>query len=198
MCVRPITCGEKLGDYVSQLRGVWGAIRFRRKSLQEPSFGLVLQSGDPRERTGGIEECAQVVGAYLLMASIPFYIACGALHVCMAGHMQHPPYAWWQFGNDYVWSIGLPVGVFLCWFSGCRRSTRIAVASIGLWISRLVLGSGGGSLFLFELPIIGLVVHAARATVRDARPSLWSHSANPPQPQGESPQDGANRENMIT
>jgi hypothetical protein len=99
--------------------------------------------------------------AVLLLASLPAYIACGALHICMAGHMQHPPYPAWQYATDGVWVVGLAVGAILSAIN-FRRMTRSATAgAAALWVSRLLLGSGGGIFFLLELPAIVVVLVAA-------------------------------------
>ncbi len=38
---------------------------------------------------------------------------CSRVHICMAGHMQHPPYAISEYQCDATWAVGLLVGVAL-------------------------------------------------------------------------------------
>ena len=45
------------------------------------------------------------VVAILALLATPCYIICFLEHVCMAGHMHHPPYSLWQWINDFFWII---------------------------------------------------------------------------------------------
>jgi HEAT repeat protein len=68
--------------------------------------------------------------------------------------MQHPPYPAADLIGDAIW-----VGVFvlssvLCWKSNLHLRRTIPLLLLFLLSSRLLLGSGGGMLFLVELPVL--------------------------------------------
>src|SRR5262245_64800938 len=87
----------------------------------------------------------------------------------MAGHMQHPPYAAWDFAVDVWWLIAFLGAGVLWWRAKARRRLTLVSVLTFLALSRLLLGSGGGALFLFELPAcIGLAVVAIRAVWKGA------------------------------
>ena len=94
-----------------------------------------------------------VVSLAVLVAS-PLYVLCGLRHVCMAGHMQHPPYSVTDLMIDAIWMIAFLVSGALCWKSNLHFQRTIFLFLLLLFLSRLLLGSGGGGLFLVELPLL--------------------------------------------
>lgn len=43
--------------------------------------------------------------AKLALAGLAGYVACLLRHWCQCGHMEHPPYAWWDYALDVSWVI---------------------------------------------------------------------------------------------
>lgn len=95
--------------------------------------------------------------AILILVGLPGFIFCGVTHICMDGHMGHPPYAAWQFAVDVIW-----VGCFWCagivgWKSDLPLRSFLCYALPFITIQRIVVGSLGGLTLLLELPL-GLFV----------------------------------------
>lgn len=101
------------------------------------------------------------IAAATAIVAAPLYVMCGFTHVCMAGHMHHPPYPSWQYAADATWLVGFIVAVVLAVGSNLPARRAFLTLAVLLPISRLLLGSGGGILFLLELPVLlALVVLA--------------------------------------
>jgi hypothetical protein len=45
---------------------------------------------------------------------------CNLNHICMDGHMQHPPFPAWHYPMDVLWFLAVPLAPVLMW----RRSPR--------------------------------------------------------------------------
>jgi len=117
--------------------------------------------------------------AWLILAGIPGYIACFPLHICMFGHMKHPPYAWWQFVLDALWVVPFMAAAFVALRWKLPRRARLASLLLVLVVSRLVLGSGGGALAVLELPIlIYLIVVALRRLLQQSHETRTAVAAN--------------------
>jgi hypothetical protein len=43
------------------------------------------------------------------LLGVPAYWFCWSRHLCMGGHMEHPPYPVWHYVNDAAWLLALPV-----------------------------------------------------------------------------------------
>jgi len=93
----------------------------------------------------------------------PSFLFCGMGHICMAGHMQHPPFPAWHFISDGLWAtLFVAAGIFGL-SSDFRRRLIFGVLCLFLPIMRLGLGSLGGVGFLLELPAwITVVVMSIR------------------------------------
>ena len=121
-------------------------------------------------RTPG--DLRRLVVAIAILLVGPLYFICGTTHVCMAGHMQHPPYPLWQYLMDAAWVFAFIVAAVFCWRSNLRLRKTIFLLVVLLFLSRLSLGSGGGGLFILEFPIlVTLMVLAVR--------NLWGGSPDP-------------------
>jgi ankyrin repeat protein len=106
------------------------------------------------------------LAAIACLAAIPFYWWCGAEHICMAGHMQHPPYPTWHVANDVLWNSLLVVAAVAGMLSDFRGKLVLVGLAGALAFSRLGLGSGG-ILFLLEIVVASaLVLLAALNVVR--------------------------------
>lgn len=140
---------------------------------------------------------AQLGAWVLLTAGIPPYVLCGVLHICMDGHMRHPPYAYWHRVIDVTWIAGIVVGVVLCCIHSDRSRKKVILGGAILFISRVLLASAGGGLFLLELPLIGIVVYGAIANLHTTSPDQQLPIADSPQAHDGSAPGGVNRDAMI-
>ena len=43
--------------------------------------------------------------AILFLVGCPGFIFCFSSHICMEGHMQHPPFPLWHYISDSIWLI---------------------------------------------------------------------------------------------
>lgn len=102
----------------------------------------------------------RIVTSLALLVSCPLYVLCGSRHVCMAGHMRHPPYPAIDLVIDAAWIIGFVLAGVLSWKSNLHLRRTILWLTFLLLASRLLLGSGGGILFLVELPALLVVLIA--------------------------------------
>jgi hypothetical protein len=48
----------------------------------------------------GLKDLRRIIVASAILLATPFYLFCGTHHVCMYGHMQHPPYSSAHVAND--------------------------------------------------------------------------------------------------
>jgi len=69
---------------------------------------------------------------------------CCLAHVCMAGHMEHPPYALSQYATDLGWALSV-AGAAL-WMRFVRSSVCLAFAVLSSFLIsyRFLFGSLGG------------------------------------------------------
>jgi hypothetical protein len=82
-----------VGIFITALYWITDRRQFRRDAAANAQLGLVI-----------------VLFACCLTASD---FCCGRVHICMGGHMQHPPYAISEYLCDGTWAGGLIVGVAL-------------------------------------------------------------------------------------
>jgi hypothetical protein len=75
---------------------------------------------------------------------------CGTSHICMAGHMAHPPYPAWHFVVDASWTLSLVGAAALACTSRAASSLTLVFWVAFLLSYRYVLGSAGGQ-FMFPL-----------------------------------------------
>ncbi len=121
----------------------------------------------------GSADARRILVAMAILTASPFYVMCGMMHVCMAGHMQHQPYPAWHYLIDGAWILGVVTSVVFCWKANLRLRKTLVMLVTFLLLSRLVLGSGGGILFLIEFPVllvgIGLAVRNLVSGALDLR-----------------------------
>jgi hypothetical protein len=123
-------------------------------------------------QTIGMKDTSASV-AIACLAGVSGSVACFMLHICMAGHMQHPPYAFWEYAMDVLWPAALIVGALRCGESKIRRKKVFIYLSIVLIPSRFLAGSLGGTALLWEVPIaVYLIVVSLR--------SAWLSVRKPP------------------
>ena len=90
----------------------------------------------------------------LTLAAAPFYISCFFSHVWFALDRQHVPYEAGDAINDLFWTAYLVSVTVLSFTLHAKRRELFAFGSIILILSRLVLGSLGGTAILIELPLL--------------------------------------------
>ncbi len=106
--------------------------------------------------------------AWLTLAGIPGYVWCGLSHICMDGHLYHDAVLRrWYF--DFIWATAFVAAAVLVLHSEVRRRPVPFALLSFLVLSRLVLASFGGSLFLVELSILIYLAVAAGLSLRRVR-----------------------------
>lgn len=106
--------------------------------------------------------------AILFLVGCPGFVFCSLTHICMAGHMQHPPYPTWHLISDYIWLISYILAGVLAFRSNINFRKIFSILVLLLCLSRS-LGSGGGGLQIVELPIlIFLIINSIRGLRRAA------------------------------
>jgi hypothetical protein len=115
-----------------------------------PIIGLVLLGlvywrtersqfrGDRRAMTG-------TIGASLIwVLGVVGSGWCCTRHICMGGHMEHPPYPAWHYAIDVGWVLSLIVASL--WVRFLRVSVCIAFAALSSFLIsyRFLFGSLGG------------------------------------------------------
>lgn len=98
------------------------------------------------------------LSAVLVLIGSPGFVFCFMAHICMAGHMHHPPYPPWHFYSDYIWQISYILAGVLAFRSNISFRHIFSILVLLLLLSRLVLGSGGGGLVIFEIPILTFLI----------------------------------------
>jgi len=104
----------------------------------------------------------QLTARFAALIGAPFYVVCGISHVCMDGHMAHPPYAALHYINDLIWIASYGSVAVLGLLKDLPRRGSLLGFSAFLLLSRLAMGSGGGMLFIFELPVLLLLIRSTR------------------------------------
>ena len=118
----------------------------------------------------GPRDLMRRIAAATALVAAPLFVMCGLTHVCMAGHMHHPPYPSWQYAADATWVIGFIAAAVLAFRSNLPARRAFLTLAVLLPISRLLLGSGGGILFLLELPVlVALIVLAILGLFRSGK-----------------------------
>ena len=84
-----------------------------------------------------------------LLAGYEGYRWCFVFHICMGGHMQHPPYPHLHYLVDFGWVLAFLIPAI--WLSLIRSPACIAITAISVFIVtyRMLYGSFGGWSFIF-------------------------------------------------
>jgi hypothetical protein len=90
--------------------------------------------------------------AVLALIGTPFYSLCSHYHFCKCGHLQHGPYPWYYWANDFVWTACFFAVFVFSLFLRTKRRKWFLYISISLIISSTLFGGlfGGvtGSLLI--------------------------------------------------
>lgn len=159
--------------------------RARRGASEETKQTLGRQEARTpapgRSRFSRTRQSLRRLAAVASLAATLFYWWCGAEHVCMAGHMQHPPYPAWEISNDVLWGSLLVVATVAGFLSDFRSKLTLAGLAAALTFSRLALGSGGGVFFPLEIVVASAL--ALLSALNMVRPNVIEtrllHSARP-------------------
>jgi hypothetical protein len=98
-----------------------------------------------------------VAGAFIL--GTPSYFFCTS-HVCMAGHMQHPPYPVWQIVSDGLWMVCFILAAVISVRLKARKQRWFFYGTCFLILSRIAGDLGGVGLFI-GLPLQAYLVWLA-------------------------------------
>ncbi|MFH1738133.1 MAG: hypothetical protein ABIH23_03935, partial [bacterium] len=87
---------------------------------------------------------------HIIFPLLPFSLGiagsiwCYDNHICMCGHMAHPPYPNWHYILDTSWALSLIGSSY--WFLRLRSGFAIAVTALGAFLLsyRFLFGSFGG------------------------------------------------------
>jgi hypothetical protein len=105
--------------------------------------------------------------AALWLVGMPPFVVCAVTHICMAGHMQHPPFPLWQWLNDLAWAFCMASCFVLSWKTRAKRIGWLRYGSLACILLRIPLGDLGGTAFLVELPLcLWLMVVSVQYLVR--------------------------------
>ncbi len=147
------SCGETVNAAALKCRfcGVWfdPAVEQARRRALAPSA-----AASPLLRAASA----------LLLLSTPFYLWCSFTHVCMAGHFDHPPYPWWEFANEALWTSPFAVAAVLALLGGGPlRGLAIGVLVLARWFVGDVMPLDTAVFLGVALASIATLVRAARA-----------------------------------
>ncbi len=97
----------------------------------------------------------------LALAAVPSYVLCFLWHMCVAGHMQHGPYPWYQWASDIWWVTCFAAVSALCLTFRAQRRWFFVASSILLVLLRIPLGDLMGIGAWIEVLLLGGMVHQA-------------------------------------
>jgi hypothetical protein len=91
----------------------------------------------------------------LFLAAIPGYFACVPIHLCVGGHMEHPPYPAIHWLLDASWVLLFSASAVMALATRSRRRYWYLVGTVFLVTSRIIsLGMLNSMLALIQLPVI--------------------------------------------
>jgi hypothetical protein len=95
----------------------------------------------PGRRAIGVTSSAGLIWTFGIMGSV----WCFSHHVCMCGHMQHPPYPAWHYTLDASWALCLVAAAV--WTRLFRASSCLAFAALSSFVLsyRFLCGSFGAT-----------------------------------------------------
>lgn len=95
-------------------------------------------------RTGLKALLAAALAAPVFVLGVVGSAWCFSHHVCMAGHMHHPPYPPWHYGLDAGWVLCLGLAVLCTRLLRASLCIALAVLASFLISYRFLFGSLGG------------------------------------------------------
>jgi len=99
-------------------------------------------------------DARRIISALCFLIGTPFFIFCYNEHICMAGHMHHPPYPKWHLASEFAWIASYVISAVLAVRSNIRCKTTVTATLTLLCLSRISGSGGGGINLLFEFPIL--------------------------------------------
>jgi hypothetical protein len=109
--------------------------------------------------------------AAVTLAGLGGFGVCTFRHFCMCGHMQHPPFQWWEYAIDVSWVVLFLTAAVIAVARWKGKGLKLAVLLSLLIVCRLTgAGCMGMQLFLFELPAsVALLLRSFGALVEGPR-----------------------------
>jgi hypothetical protein len=107
----------------------------------------------------------RIISAWLVLLGFPGFVFCGLAHICMGGHMAHPPYAAWHYAIDALWTCCFWGGTVIGWNSNLILH-RFLCSSLPLFCIVRLMGSFGGLTLLLELPLSSAAAIVAFRSLR--------------------------------
>ena len=106
--------------------------------------GLYWQAGRAPFRSDPLATLYSVLALALFVLGVCGAVWCYWHHICMEGHMAHPPYPAWHYALDAGWVACLAAAVF--WVCRVQSVLSIGFASFAAFLLafRFLLGSAGG------------------------------------------------------
>jgi hypothetical protein len=99
----------------------------------------------------------------------------------MAGHMQHGPYPLYQWISEFWWIACFTSVLVFSLSMNAKGGVLFAMGSLLLVLSRIGLGSLGGSGMLIELPLlVAMDIYSIRYVIRPKRFELNGEQDAPP------------------
>jgi hypothetical protein len=99
----------------------------------------------PRDRS--------VYAGALYLLGLPGYVHCTFSHLCVAGHMKHPPFGFLDWIVEGLWMSAF-LGAFLLGFQSGRKWSRVlGYCSLFLLVSRLLMYNIFFLMILIDGPI---------------------------------------------
>jgi hypothetical protein len=103
----------------------------------------------------------RITSAWLVLLGFPGFVFCGLAHICMDGHMAHPPYAAWHYAIDVLWVCCFLAATVIGWNSNLILRCFLCYSLPLFCTTRLITGSFGGLTLLLELPLSSFVAVVA-------------------------------------
>jgi len=95
------------------------------------------------------------INGMFFLAAMPGYIACAFLHMCMAGHMKHPPYTLWHYGLDGSWMLFLMSSMVISIAAKSANREYYVGGSLLLFLTRFFIpGMLVGIALIIQAPIV--------------------------------------------
>lgn len=127
-------------------------------------------------------DARRLITIIMTFIGVPAYWFCWWHHLCMGGHMAHPPYPMWHYVNDCTWLITLPIGAVFSVRSALPFRTVVTVV-----LCLLVLQYGSSWPFILAplavlLAVWGLIWPPIAKCRGKGRPNKASHMTSEPEP----------------
>ena len=94
----------------------------------------------------------RVASATCALLGLMGFLFCTVTHICMGGHMAHPPYVWWDYLNDVTWGILFVTAAVFSRRSNMPKRRVLAGGLLLMGVSRAAGSLGSFLVVLAEAP----------------------------------------------